>query len=444
MISYFSKMIKNIIAFSFLVVSGVVSTHATIVQTVRLKNGSILNGYIESQDRKDNICFKTENATICLSGTNVSITEQVYKLDELSKDWIGWAESNGAFFGTGNYRTLTLNEVLFLGEDDTIEADSVASDNDVETGSFENTIRAKSNVNKVKIIEKGSVLKYVEMYPNTYRFNWSEVEFITSAKRPKSILSGIDRVYQLKNGQEVTGQYAGESYNTLSIYNVNGTVETYNINDVVKYLYKGINPNQTIFEQSKLLDVVKTKTGTYRGVIVERNFTDNANYLVIQQNNASSQIIKFKDVISYSKEENPDYSEIDDIILEEGEMVINRMHIDTVSVIMSDSKVLLSRIGDCTKIKREGNVTKVFVEFNIPRHSSADNLLLVKLTKFEEKKDAVYGFSTDIFKMNKISPVKIETSVNSTTKVSYDIYQKGVYAVYDFETKSAFPFEVVE
>lgn len=437
-------MRKKIFAFIMAVGACFTSSYATIVQTVRLKNGSVLNGFIESQDRKDNISFRTENATICLNGTGIATTEQEYKLYELSNEWIKWAEENGRFIGTGDTRVLKLNEVLFLTDNDTLATDSIFFEGAERKVSFESYIRARANVAKVRIIEKGSVIKYVEMQPNKYRFNWSEVESITAARRPQTVLTGIDRIYRLKTGQEVRGQYAGESYNTLSLYGDDGMMVTYNLKDVVKYYYKGVNPKQTIFEQSKLLDVVITKTETVKGIIVERDFTENANHIIIQQKNASSRIIKFKDILSYSKEENSDYSEIDDVILADGEFMINRSHADSVLVDVVGNTVLLRHVNNHLVIKRETTTAKVCVEFNNPRHSTNDNLLVIKLAGIGNKKKIRYGFSTDIFKMNKVSPISSETSVNNTTKVNYEISQLGLYVLYNIDTKVAIPFEITE
>lgn len=418
-------------------------SHATVVQQVHLKNGSVLNGYIQHQDRQDNITFRTENATICISGTNAATTERVYRINELDKEWVDWAEKNNAFNGSGDTRTLTLNEVIFTS---TAVADSVAIDpkEEAKQKTFEDLLRLRSNITKVKVLEKGATIKYLEMTPNTYTFNWSDVESITSARREKTDLSGIDRIYQLKNGSEIKGQYAGETYNTLSLYNANGTVETFNIDDVVKYYYKGINNNQTIFEQSKLLDIVRTKSGnTFKGIIVERNFTDNNNYLVIQQPAGASQMIKFTDVAEYSKEENKEYNPIEDIILKHGVVLINRLATDSVAVVKQGTLLVLSDIKNRTIIKGAGLDTRVNVEYNNPEHKSSENFILVRLTKTQaKKKQIVYCFSSDIFEMNKINPLKSETSINNTTKIVYPVGAAGIYALYDLETKQAIPFEV--
>lgn len=430
-------------------VFAILQANAVVVQKVYLKNGTVLNGYIQQQDKSDNITFRSENAIICIPGKNATITERVYKLDELNNKWIEWAEKNEAFNGTGNARTLTLNEIIFKKDVSNEVEDSIAvfetDDKDGKSQYFENEFSVHhTNVVKVKILEKGVNIRYLELTPNTYTFKWSDVDNIEADKRPKELLSGIDRVYQLKNGQEITGQYAGESENTLSLYTGKGMVkETYDIDNVTKYLFKAVNPNQSIFEQSELLDVVKTKKyGTYRGVIVERNFLEGNNYLVIMQQGGSSQMLKFSEVTQYGKEENHDYKPKMDILLKEGEVVINRIPTDSVGVTKNSSNLILDSINQKVVVPKEGETTKIFVEYNNPRHLSSDHLLLVKADKSVVKKKTVYGFSTDIYEMKKYAAQSIETSINNTTRIEYVISGQGVFILYDQNNKKAMPFIV--
>lgn len=416
--------------------------NAVVVQSVRLKNGSILNGYIQHQDKNDNITFRSENAIVCVDGKNASTTDRVFKISELDKKWIEWAEKNDAFSGTGDSRTLLLNEIVFPST--SINSREKTDSTVADSSFFENDFKMRhSTVVKVKVLEKGFVIKYLELTPNTYAFNWEDVESIQSEKRGKTVLSGIDRIYQLKNGQEVRGQYAGESYNTLSLYTGNGMVETFDIDDVAKFTYKGINPNQNIFEQSELVDVVRTKNqGTFRGIIIERNFTEGNKCLVIQQQSGSSQMLKFADIADYSKEENAEFAPKFDILLKQGEVVINRVPTDSVGVKKQGSTLVLDSINHKVVIPKTGENTKITVEFFNPQHRSNDHLLLVKINKSLVKKTTVYSFSTDIYEMKKFTVESTETSVNNTTKIVYTITGQGVFALYDQETKRAMPFIV--
>lgn len=431
------------IVISLLFVLTLFQSQAVVVQKVYLKNGSVLNGYIQKQDKKDNITFRSESAIICVNGKNATTTERVYGIHDLDQKWIEWAEENDAFNGTGNSRTLNLNEVIFTKNGNYEASDSVATTDDVESV-FENDFRnTHSSIMKVKVLEKGLYIKYLELTPNTYYFSWDDVESIKADKREKTVLSGIDRIYQLNNGQEVRGQYAGESYSTLSLYTNSGMVETFDIDNVTKYSYKPLNPSQDILEQSELIDVVKTKNkGTFRGIIVERNFADGSNYLIIQQQTGATQMLKFADITEYTKEENPEYKPKLDVLLKEGEVVINRVATDSVGVTKNGSTLILDSINFKVVVPKEGNTTKIIVEYYNPKHLSSDHLILVKVDKSMVKKKTIYSFSTDIFDMKKFSAQGSETSVNNTTRVEYIVDGQGVFALYDQNNKKAMPFIV--
>ena len=434
---------KNILLIVFAVIASCCNAGAVVVQKVYLKNGSVLNGYIQKQDKNDNITFRSESATICVSGQNATTTERVYKISDLDKKWIEWAEKNDAFNGVGDSRTLTLNEVIFNHNNSYDGNDSVAVIKD-DMGVFENEFKiSHPSVMKVKVLEKGLIIKYLELTPNTYNFSWDDIESVKAEKREKTALSGIDRIYQLKNGQEVRGQYAGESYNTLSLYTNSGMVETFDIDNVTKYFYKPLNPNQDIIEQSELVDVVRTKSnGTYRGIIVERNFADGSNYLIIQQQTGASQMLKFADVTEYTKEENAEFKPKFDVLLKEGEVVINRVATDSVGVVKQGSTLILDSINHQVVVPKESGTTKIIVEYYNPKHLSSDHLILVKVDKSVVKKQNVYSFSADIFDMKKFSAQGSETSVNNTTRVEYVIDGQGVFALYDQNNKRAMPFIV--
>lgn len=434
---------KKIIVYVVLSVLYISIAKAVVVQKVYLKNGSVLNGYIQKQDKNDNITFRSESAIICVSGKNATTTDRVYKINDLDKKWIEWAEKNDAFNGVGDSRTLTLNEVIFHHSNGYDDNDSIAVIDD-DMGVFENEFKiSHPSVMKVRVLEKGLNIKYLELTPNTYNFSWEDIESVKADKRDKTALSGIDRIYQLKNGQEVRGQYAGESYNTLSLYTKSGMVETFDIDNVTKYFYKPLNANQDIMEQSELVDVVRTKnSGTFRGIIVERNFVEGSNYLIIQQQTGASQMLKFADILEYTKEENSEFKPKFDILLKEGEVVINRVATDSVGVVKKGSTLILDSINHKVVVPKESGTTKIVVEYYNPKHQSSDHLILVKVDKSIVKKKNVYSFSADIFDMKKFSAQGSETSVNNTTRVEYVVEGQGVFALYDQNNKKAMPFIV--
>lgn len=400
------------------------AAEAVVVQKIFLKNGSVLSGYIQRQDNNDNLFFRSDNAIICLKSKDATISnEKNYNIRDLNKAWVDWAEKNDEFEGVGDNRTLLLADI---------------------------TSKAKS-VTKVRILERGEVVKYLEMTPNTYQIPWKDVISIKGEKRSKTALSGINRIYQLKSGMEFEGQYAEENDSVITLYLNNGVRQSFKIDDMVKCTFRPINPNQDIFAQSELLDIVKTKNGTEtKGIIIERNYTstkESENYYLVQQQSGAIQSIKISDVLETRKEENPQYDPKFDILLKEGEVVINRQEVVLAKIKEDGDKIVFDSLNNKVVIaKGPNNNTKVTVEYRNANGSNLETYQVVKVTKATEKRRretiSYYYFSYRDLVNATIRPVSLETSVNHTTKAEYIVGGEGVFALYDAQSRKAYPFTI--
>lgn len=394
------------------------ATEAVIVQKLYLKDGSVLSGYIQKQDDNGNLTFHSDEAMICINNENVNIfNERNYNVKELDKAWVTWAEKNDEFEGLGDHRTLSLADVSSKA----------------------------NNVSRVKILERGAVVKYLEKTPNTYSVAWKEVNFIKGEKRSKTALSGINRIYQLKSGVEYEGQYAEENDSMLTLYLNNGMRQSLKIDEVIKYTFRPINPNQSIFAQSELLDVVKTKNGNeVRGVIIEQNYTskkDSENYFLVQQESGAIQSIKLSDIIETRKEENSNYAPQFDILLKEGDVVINRHEVQVINTREKNDDIILDSLSQKVVIAKDpNNNTKIIVEYYNDTNTNVEVYQLVKVKSKKVKKDVFYGFGYRDLVNALFRPIRIETSVNHTTKVEYLIGGQGNFALYDAKKKVAIPF----
>lgn len=415
---------------------------AVIVQKVELKNGSILEGYIQSQDGSGKMTVHTDKAVICVKSANAQIFERNVKINALDKAWKEWAEKHDAFQGVGNDRLLMLNDVTFI---DNLN-DSVAKDNGSET--FEKYLIKKiRSVSNVKVLERGVVVKYLDLHPNSYVVSWSDIESIKADRRDKTALSGINRIYGMRDGRTYEGQYAGETNDALSLYMPGGMVQSFNVNDVVKYTFRPINATQDIFEQSELIDVVKTANGSVvRGIILEQNYSgkkDSENIFLIQTETGTIQTVKVSDIRELQKEENPKYSPRYDIKLKDGEVVINRDSTTFVKVQESGDLLIMDCAEKQVVIARDPNgVANAIVEYRISGSASGEAFQLVKVTKTKVKRKEVYTVSYRDVVNSKVNPVKIETSVNNTTRAEYKIWNAGAYALYDAIGKRAITFVV--
>ena len=288
--------------------------------------------------------------------------------------------------------------------------------------------------------------------PNVYYVKWKDILTIQAEQRSKTDLSGIDRVYKLKNGKTERGQYAGETENLLKLFVGKMKVKSFDLNDVVKYEYLPINPNQDIFAQSELLDIIKTRGGEeVKGIIVEQSYegkTNAENFFKIQTGKEPTQTreVKVSDIVEVRKADNPDYHPLTDILLGEDDVYVNRQKVSWVGVEEhakdNDILVLDSVNADMVvALDAEGKAT-VAVEYWSESNDGVKKFQLVKVSKEETRKGDIYGFTYKDLATSSFSSTEPKTSVNHTTKVEFTLRAKGVYAMYNAQKHKAITFRV--
>ena len=236
------------IVLAFVALCTFAPSHAVVVQKMVLKNGTILCGYIQQQDGNGTMTFHTDNAIVCVDNYIVSVSDDVRPESSLDDKWKEWATENDAYNVNNGVNELTLNMLSFHRYDNPNDS-VVYISKEKEDWGFEDYLAETGKVIRgVKVLEKGVKVKYVELTPNTYVVSWKDVFSIKADRRAKNALSGIDRVYQLKSGLTVEGQYAEETLNTMGLYLKGGTTQTFNLDDVVKFNLRPVNSTQDIFE----------------------------------------------------------------------------------------------------------------------------------------------------------------------------------------------------
>lgn len=404
---------------------------AIVVQTIHLKDGSVLNGYIEKQEVNGLLTISTDNAIICAKSDSIKIThEQVYSEKDLDEAWLQWATDNDAFHIQNNVKKLTLSDLT------------------IRDG------KTERHYNKVRIIEKGPVIKFQEITPNKYICQWTDVEKITADKRTKTDLSGMNRTYQLRNGSTYNGEYAEETDSTLSLYLNDGSVMTFKTYDVIKYTFSPINPNQSLFEQTPLVDIVDSKSSIIEGVIVEQSYvsnSDSVNYIIIQQENGTRQEIKIADIKTTSKKLNPSFNPLTDILLRPDEVVVNRNDVGFFDVIENGNYLLLEQFAvdslkkDMVFTYSDSFTAQIVVECNIASELNVQQIKLVKMLPIQlKKRTTLYGFSFKDLVSSVYYPSNVETSVNKTTKIVYQLKEGGYYALYDPVANKAIPIKIIK
>ena len=400
-----------------------------VYQTAILKNGTVLYGYILQNDGLGNLLFQSDSAKVLLQNVEADVTDRTVNKGMLTQQWQEWADKNNAWQGSNGNQYLLLSDVTVR---------KVQSKED----HFANQMVGKVASN-VKLLERGVKYRYTEMSSNTYRLKWDDVVNVVSERRPKTALSGVNVTCQTKNGQPYSGQYAGETGEITSLYLDNGVIQTLKKADVVKYSYSAVNPDQTIFEQSPLLDAVRTKNlGTITGVIIEQNYAsdkDSENYILLQQASGVIQSVKMSDIETISKERNKQYNPEYDVILQAGEVYVNGTPVTPVAVKGKKGVNTLAAFTPVVVKKGANDLTSVKVQYSATTAgTNVEAYRVVALKKTGKGKKAVYSFTDESLVSSVYRPVEIGTSVNQTTKAVYNLNGAGGFILYDAKSKVAY------
>lgn len=338
----------------------------------------------------------------------------------LSDEWKHWAEENEVLYGLGDSREMTLSTVVDA---------------------------SGRTVSDVYILEKGQHVKYAEFSRRDYSLDWSDIVSIEYAKRPNTLLSGVNRSLTVKSGnmsKTVIGQCLKEIPGVSTyLLEEDGVVESFDMNDIIKDNSIKNNPNQSIFEQSPLLDEIQMKNGSvYKGIVTERNYEENLNYFLITSLNGDVEYttsLKMADVAEFRKLPNPDFKQVFDILLRPGDLVVNRNEVEKVKLTESNDKFEIKPDMKRLDLKRKGASLDLDVESNFKNNRDVQNYLLIRTHKItnDKKKTDYYEFSYADMIKSSLSPNEIVTSMNNTTKLSYFVNSPALYVLFNKETKEA-------
>ena len=220
----------------------VLTAGAEPYETVVLKNGSVLEGYISVQHPGKDIIFFAEKATVYIPVKQVkSVLEYDIEIETLSDPWKAWVGDNPLLVKTvRGSKFLQMTDIIL-----------------VETPLYSNW-----NVvpRKVRILEKGEVIKYLDFTPNSYYLDWKDIQAIKRAPRATTDLTGLIDVVALRTGEKYEGQIIEQiPGERIRLLKNDGIVEVINAGQIAFQQKKKLNPNQSLFEQSPLLDVVCIK-----------------------------------------------------------------------------------------------------------------------------------------------------------------------------------------
>ena len=406
-----SPMKKHLMIIA-LAVGCMLPAKAQIVQTMNLKNGSVMRGYLKSQKAGNNIVFYADVAEVVMDGQKVkNINGKKVAFNSLPDEWKHYAEDNELL---DKKREMTLSSI--------------------DTGSM---------INNVLILEQGKTMKYIEL-KHDYALRLTDVASVEYAPRDEMLLTGINRILTVKNGgivRTLTGQFIKEIPGSMTyLLKEDGVVESIDMDDLVKDNAIKNNPNQSIFEQSKLLDEIRTDDGkVYTGIITERNYELSNYCFVITMKTGdveSTQTVWMENVNEICKLPNPDYKEVRDIQLNPGQIMVNRNEAEQETLNEKDEKFVVVPTMKRLILKMEGKELDVDIEANFKNEKDVADNYFIKTKKDKKRKDSFFFTYRDMIE-SALSPVETMTSMNNTTKMSYKVKDKGIYVFYNTNTKKA-------
>lgn len=272
------------------------SIFAQNIEQIYMKSGSVVEGYIAEQIPGSFISVQSSKATIVVNSDSLQnkIIERI-PVDSLSKEWKQWALENNKYIENEGKRFLELH-----------------------------TLEFNSRVySKVFLLEKGSLLKFIDIIPNKYTFKWGDMYRTVKNKRPANLFSGLKEVLVLKDDSRVEGQiieqFPGKD---LKIEADNGEVLSYKFSQIKSIQTEKLNEKMDLWSQTPLLDKIQVKGDASEliGFISSRTLGEE---LVFEFENGDKRTIPQNQVTSYAKIPNDKYVAAYDNVLKDGEILLD-------------------------------------------------------------------------------------------------------------------------
>lgn len=382
------------------------SIFAQNIEQIYIKNGSVLEGYISEQKptKTGHITITSTKATIFVNNDSLqSRVTNVFSSDALPKEWQVWAEENNKYITKGGIRQLEL-----------------------ATLQFPNT-----TYKDVYLLEKGSILKFIDVVPKNYTFTREEMYRTVKNKRPDNLFSGINEILVLDDNSEIEGQileqFPGKDMKILSM---EGEVLSFKYNQIKQIKTIKMNKQMDLWSQIQLLDKINIKdTGEELVGFISTRTTGES--LTIDFENGNRRIIPLKNIALYSKVPNDKYIAAYDKVLDEGEILLNgssayfeKLTENNGYLFLSDMASIQLRIGET-----------VCVEANLPNNETTITLVKAYNVEVEDgtgknkKKYTCPAISyQDLIKS--YIPIKREITALGNIKFSFKVSEVGDYVLY--------------
>lgn len=284
---------------------------------------------------------------------------------------------------------------------------------------------------KVFLLEKGSSLKFIDVTPSKYVFNWRDMYRTVKNKRPANLFSGLKEVLVLKDDSKVEGQiteqYPGKD---VKIERDNGDVLSYRFSQIKQIQTERLNEEMTLWSQIPLLDVIRLKDDSTElvGFISSRTLGKN---LVFEFEDGHKRNIQQNQIVSYAKKPNDKYVEVYDKLLNDDEILLNGKPAYFTFLQSQGENLLLGEV--VSEQLAVGDVVCIEAKFKDPNTS----VTLVKahmesIPKKDGKKNERILWPVITYQDLVQSHVSVsrETTPLGNVKVSFPVNEVGDYVLY--------------
>lgn len=381
-----------------------INTYAQNIEMIYMKSGSVVEGYIAEQKPGKYITIQTTKATIVVNSDSLQnrIIERV-PLESLSKEWREWAEENNKLIENEGTKQLELT---------TLE--------------FDNSVYPK-----VFLLEKGSLIKFIDLAPNKYTFNWGDMYRTVKNKRPNNLFSGLKEILVLTDNTKITGQiieqFPGKD---LKIVTDNGEVLSFKFSQVKQIKTERINEQLGLWSQIQLLDRIEVAdysselTGFISSRILGVEF-------IFEFENGEKQTIPQDKVISYSKIPNDKYVPVYDKVLKKGEVLLDGGPAYFVQLKNVNQYLVL---GDIVSIQKQVGET-VCMEANLENPETPITLVKaheenVVFSNEKRKREVSCPVITYQDLVQSHVAINREVTPLGNVKVTFDVKEIGDYVLY--------------
>ena len=293
-------MTQNKLFYLILVALEIFSANITVsaqnIEQIYMKSGSVVEGYIAEQNPGKHLIIQATKATIVANSDSLKdkITERILA-ENLPPEWKEWAEETNKYIDNAGVKQLELVP-----------------------------LELKNSVySKVFILEKGSLVKFIDLSPNRYTFKWGDMYRTVKSERPDNLFSGLKEVVVLADGSTVDGQiieqFPGKD---LKIVTDKNEVLSYKFDQVKQINTEKLNPKMDLWPQVQLLDKISVKgeDSDLVGFISSRTL---GKELVIEFENGNKRTIPQNQILSYAKIPNEKYIAVYDKVIKEGEILLD-------------------------------------------------------------------------------------------------------------------------